>query len=621
MARAATSAALFVAFMLALAPRVAPYAPAASAPRASASSRRCRTHRRGASRARATTRDDDDDANDDDDDGKPSVSRSIDALSSILGESADDDVEPEGVARASPSPARVPAPAPAAATPVAQEDEDEAPASREWRDFVSLLVAVGGVKGTLAVVVAALCGVSAFGDVSSTTFGDVAIGLALAAPTTGLDAFAMGVDWTAKAEAAEAKRAAAAAAADGGDGDGAAMQTRNTPKGGVLDDYIEPLARYQIEETMANPCKSQPWWMDVSVAATARVADEMLERAVVLSIGAKWIADRAVEAGVEPYDAETPSKIAVVAVACAVLEFRLRRARKASRVQAFRVERNKVTGKQTLVPVSDDEMNADDDDGGAWKGFGAWFSGDEKKEKTMKDAKATASATRAEKDKPSSKSELKAFRNLVRGKTLKDTLDGSRSRLLLLTQSIAFVSTGSIVAPVVGGFAADVLYIAHQRRAMTRFIERALGEKPNGAPKDDIIRKAQAASIKAMLHRKKKRMSREVVDAMSRDPSITRDVNILFQDVVRRTKRVKNVDETTALDEVLLHVNKAAPQGAEDESTEDGAPTYVEKMTAALRELDAALDELERGADTNDANDGEQTPLDQSSTSSGDDDA
>ena len=57
-------------------------------------------------------------------------------------------------------------------------------------------------------------------------------------------------------------------------------------------------------------------------------------------------------------------------------------------------------------------------------------------------------------------------------------------------------------------------------------------------------------------------MGRDVVDAMRRDPSISRDVNVLFQDVVRKVKRVKDIDESTAVDEVLLAVNDFAADAA-----------------------------------------------------------
>ena len=140
--------------------------------------------------------------------------------------------------------------------------------------------------------------------------------------------------------------------------------------------------------------------------------------------------------------------------------------------------------------------------------------------------------------------ETRAFDNILRGKDVKDFLDGSRSRLFFVTQSVTFVAGGSILGPVVGGFAADLLYIAHQRTAMRRFIDRTLGEDAPaasaGPPNAKTIRAAQTAAFGQMIRRKKQRMGRDVIDAMQRDPSVSRDVNILFQEVVRKTKSVKN---------------------------------------------------------------------------------
>ena len=78
---------------------------------------------------------------------------------------------------------------------------------------------------------------------------------------------------------------------------------------------------------------------------------------------------------------------------------------------------------------------------------------------------------------------------------------------------------------------------------------------------------------------------------MQRDPSVSRDVNILFQEVVRKTKSVKNVDETSAVDEVLLSVSD---YGAELDARGDGeALSYAEKMRGALERLSVALDDFE----------------------------
>ena len=467
-------------------------------------------------------------------------------------------------------------------------DGDETSSTRKmWREFVSLLVAVGGVKGTVAVCAAALCGGSAFGEFGDFVEGageamepgaQVLLGVALATPTMLYDAVVMGVDWTERAEAMNDREG-----------------TEN-PSAAPLEAYLEPMAKYQQEETLSNPCKSMPPWMDATVALTARVADEMLERGVVLGLTAKWLADRAVNAGVEPVDATTPCQLFAAACVYAALEIRLRRAREQTRVQAFRVERNPVTGKQKLVPVSADEIRED--------GVGAARGGPLARARAWL-AKRQAEDVVESRTSPVAAAETRALDNILRGKNVKDFLDGSRSRLFFVTQSVAFVAGGSVLGPVVGGFAADLLYTAHQRTAMRRFIDRALGEEaPSasaGPPDAKTIRAAQTAAFGQMIRRKKERMGRDVIDAMQRDPSVSRDVNVLFQDVVRKTKSVKNVDETSAVDEVLLAVSD---YGAELDARGDGETlSYAEKMRGALERLSAALDDFERDKHENDDGD------------------
>ena len=508
--------------------------------------------------------------------------------------------------------------------PEAETLDPETPEEKMRREFLSLLVAVGGVKGTLAVAAAVFCGVSVFGDVGQlesvdgAVWKDVVLGLACAAPTVAFDGFVMGVDWESRAVTEEEAEDAAKEATG----------TKRTR--GRLVPYYEPLARYQQDETLGNPCKRMPWWMDASVAVTARVADEMLERAIFLGLTARWIADRAVEAGMEPYDAEMPAKFVAFALAYVVLEVRLRRVMRRTRVQAYRVERNKVTGKQTLVPVNESDLkqsqaNMDAGNntsaGGPLVALKRTVSSLFTSLSSPKESKTDAKKKQAS---PSNKAETQALENILRGKAVKDTLDLSRARLVFITQSIAFVATGNILAPVVGGYCVDALYIRHQRAAMRRFIERALGqvagegEDANAAPTLARIRKAQAVAFSASLKRKKARMGRDVLDAMARDPSISRDVNELFQDVVRKTKRVKNMDETTAVDQVLLAIDtdtsSALSQSAssrektpspDDTSNDETPPTskpdvgsvaYATAMRASLERISAELDAFESAA-------------------------
>jgi len=578
----------------------------ALARRPSARRRRARRARGVANRrARATREDDEDESL-----ASASPSGTFDALRSVLGESLDDDDATEGdedarassagateamdrasAARRSTTRARGDSTAASGRGETPRESDadgadassSETPEKAMMREYLSLLVAVGGVKGTLAVCLAYAAGASAFGDFGAGTGGEAmdfaraaSIGLAFAAPTAIYDALVMGVDWTARAEATNEAREEASG---------------EVREASALERYFEPLSRYQEEETLNNPCRSMPFWMDASVALTARVADEMLERGVVLGLLAKWLADRAVEAGFEPYEVDAPAKAAAAFGVYLVLEARLRRVQRQTRVQAFRVERNKVTGKQKLVPVSEDDIKAS-----AEKTKKPSLKFWEKKPDAAADDESSSPLSA---NKAPNVAETRAFENILRGKSVKDFLDGSRSRLLFVSQSLAFVVTGGVFAPIVGGYVADAMYIIHQRNTMTRFIERALGDaapaRGAGPPDPDTVRRAQAAAFKNMLARKKRRMGRDVVDAMRRDPSISRDVNVLFQDVVRKVKRVKDIDESTAVDEVLLAVNDFAADDAADDDADDdeSGVSYAERMRAALRRVSEDMDAIE----------------------------
>ena len=89
-----------------------------------------------------------------------------------------------------------------------EEEEDAMSSSRKmWREFLSLLVAVGGVKGTVAV--RARCaagarlgnsGISSRARRAMNPGAQALLGFALATPTMVYDAVVMGVDWTGRAE-------------------------------------------------------------------------------------------------------------------------------------------------------------------------------------------------------------------------------------------------------------------------------------------------------------------------------------------------------------------------------------------------------------------------------------
>lgn len=207
------------------------------------------------------------------------------------------------------------------------------------KELLSLLVVTGGVKGSLAVVLGYLVGINALAqihpDVASTVHG-----LEWAAPVALVDAFLMMPTWDLTEEeedAIDAKR----------------------KQLGKPEKIRRALSRYQREEALSNPCRAMPAWQDALVGAVARLTDEMLERAVVVGFIGAWICDRAVEAGADPYDAESPAKFAACVAVYAYLEWKLRRDNRRNRqtMRAFRVQRDKITGKQKMVPMDEEELD------------------------------------------------------------------------------------------------------------------------------------------------------------------------------------------------------------------------------------------------------------------------
>ena len=208
-------------------------------------------------------------------------------------------------------------------------------------DLINLLVATGGVKGSIAVVVGALVGINALAQIHP-DLASLSHGAMFAAPVAFLDALVMVPRWNLSDEALDeiAKRR------DAGD-----------KPGDALARYRGALAKYQREEALSNPCRSMPAWQDGLVACVARLTDEMLERAVVIGFLGAWIGDRAVEAGAEPYEVEGAAMYAAVACCLAFFEVRAqrRRARERNAMRAFRVQRDEITGKQKMVPMTEEE--------------------------------------------------------------------------------------------------------------------------------------------------------------------------------------------------------------------------------------------------------------------------
>ena len=396
-------------------------------------------------------------------------------------------------------------------------------------DLINLLVVTGGLKGSIAVVGGALVGINALATIHP-DLASLSHGAAFAAPVAVLDALVMVPNWELGDDARD-------------------EMAKGMNRGEVpdkLSEYRTALAKYQREEALSNPCRSMPGWQDGLVACVARLTDEMLERAVVLGFLGTWIADRAVEAGLEPYDVEAPAMYAAVAACLVFFEVRIQRRRKRAKdaMRAFRVQRDALTGKQKMVPMTDDEVkalmtkgvkefekektNADDTRGAPGdvpEGLGgvglsvaekatvkteaevadlvetvtAEGNADDEPIETTSKPKADAEPLKPKVPMPpgppmplglapGGPDRLNPVGSLMFNADVKRTLDGFRSRITLLTQCVCFVTAPALVgtnvpnlfAPIAGGLVCDLLFIAHQRLAMRRLFEDAEYEMPTG---------------------------------------------------------------------------------------------------------------------------------------------
>ena len=467
-------------------------------------------------------------------------------------------------------------------------------------DLINLLVVTGGLKGSIAVVGGALVGINALATIHP-DLASLSHGAAFAAPVALLDALVMVPNWELGDDARD-------------------EMAKGMNRGEVpdkLSEYRTALAKYQREEALSNPCRSMPGWQDGLVACVARLTDEMLERAVVLGFLGTWIADRAVEAGLEPYDVEAPAMYAAVAACLVFFEVRIQRRRKRAKdaMRAFRVQRDALTGKQKMVPMTDDEVkalmtkgvkefekektNADDakkDTSGdvpeVLGGVGLpvaekatvkteaevadlveAVTAEEKPIETASKPKADAEPLKPKVPMPpgppmplglapGGPDRLNPVGSLMFNADVKRTLDGFRSRITLLTQCVCFVTAPALVgtnvpnlfAPIAGGLVCDLLFIAHQRLAMRRLFEDAEYEMPTGGapPADAEIKKAQMKLLKKDLDRRRRVMANVLMESV--DNSVAEgaaEFNIQMREVVKEVQEAKGY---TRQDDALTEV-------------------------------------------------------------------
>ena len=512
-------------------------------------------------------------------------------------------------------------------------DENPEPSDETFFDLLNLLVVTGGIKGSIAVVLGYFLGINSLGlihpDVTSTLHG-----LQFAGPVALLDALVMLPKWDGSDEANESKNI-------------------NPSK---VQKIKTALSKYQREEALSNPCRSMSALSDITVATVARVIDEMLERAVVVGFLTAWITDRAVEAGAEPFEVSEVAKYAAVVLVYLYLELRLRSAAKRQKqtMRAFRVERDKITGKQKMIPMDEKELDAvmnnpknvekketnntapkledsvteevleaveaivEDAKGDSKNSETSWSMDDGDVKPKAVDS---TDSTDADKNKKPvdplvlSPGALGAspVGSLLFNNSVKQFFDGFRSRFTLVAQCLCFVTASdhNLWGPIAGGLVCDVLFIAYQREAMARFFQQAEVDQPKGRPPSEReIKSTQMTLVRKDLERKRVDLANSLIDSVDNTPGLNsaRDINNQMREVVSEVKEKKGFDkEADALTFVLDKIHEQFPpdklnQMSESESV-DAMRNVFERIREEIRAEELIKKEGEDGASMSDEDD------------------
>ena len=338
-----------------------------------------------------------------------------------------------------------------------------------------------------------------------------------------------------------------------------------------------------------------------------------------------WIGDRAVEAGAEPYEVEGAAMYAAVALCLAFFEVRAQRRRRRERdsMRAFRVQRDKITGKQKMVPMTEEEVKAlmtkgvvefekdkvkkdskdtettaARDGGEVPKGLGgvraagggegcrrteeevadlvgavtgsepvldddARDPSNEPKPPTPPVPVAATSAPAAKRARPRRIRDARRQRETNAGRGPIGITLFTQCACFITAPALAGGTVPNLFAPVVSGLACDLLFIAHQRLAMRRLFADADCEMPGGfkPPRDAEIKKAQMKLLKKDLDRRRRVMASRLMESV--DNSVAegaKEFNIQMREVVDEVRKAKGYTrQDDALTEVLDAIHKKFP--------------------------------------------------------------
>jgi hypothetical protein len=322
--------------------------------------------------------------------------------------------------------------------------------------FVSFLVELGGVKGTLAVGLAWAAHLDLFASFSLDV-RDVGIAVGLAIPILIVDAVLMAPDWSEAPHMAALNSAMQAAPGDsaaGGVSEPAPAGAAAAPQdAGAWAQFVEAAAMFQTIKVRANPAMGLSAVQESALIIVGHIADEMLARGVILGWGSLWVRDRLYEADSLTFWSDQTNEQAAPWFALAfILAIEIARKWKSlSRsmtVQAAVVGKDKITGKTKVTPIDKDRL----DDVASQPAVARTLNSTSPERLAAIQAQVSAARQRA---------------------ASVAQMDSLRSLLDWMAYGSAFIiSHGNLCGPVVASTLTDALFSSYQRKGAARLAAR-----------------------------------------------------------------------------------------------------------------------------------------------------
>ena len=346
------------------------------------------------------------------------------------------------------------APAPChAATPRSQNAQK----SLSSKQFLTALVSNGGLKGTLALLIAKLIGVDPFGNFHWSA-DDVALALVMQLPILLADAAVMLPDFK------ELKQAAGAGAA----GAGAGAPPAKPAEAPLWDRMAEVAGRLQRKRVVFNPGLGMSLAQEGTTILVTQLAEEIAARAVLMGGLTGWARDRLLEADLAY---ESAAALAPFLALSAILGFEAGRLKRSllrtTPASGKLLVTDKATGKQEVIEISRDSID-EIAASGKWRG-------------SVSQRVAALSPPRPGevRDPAAAEKSRKESAERVAGHLREAYAALERQAELAQVESIrylgnwacvgsAFAVTNNLAATFAAAVVSDTLFSAYQRRGMAR---------------------------------------------------------------------------------------------------------------------------------------------------------